>query len=124
MTVSNRGNRDGQVKRDRSGRFQSGTRPGPGNPGLRKLSEWRTALADAVSAKDLTEIMGKLVEKAKSGDPWAIHELLDRCLGRPTQALSVDLLEHEPMAITDEDAEIARRIAKTRLGPDYHAPPE
>ena len=31
-----------------------------------------------------------LVKKAKAGEPWAIKELLDRCLGKPQQQVNVE----------------------------------
>ena len=32
----------------------------------------------------------ELLKQAKDGEPWAIRELLTRCLGRPSQALSIE----------------------------------
>lgn len=71
------------------GRFLPGNPGGPGNPRAAAVGVWREALAEAVSAEDLGEVLGVLVAKAKAGEPWAVRELLDRCLGRPKQEIAV-----------------------------------
>ena len=82
---TNRGN-----GRDENGRFVRGCKPGPGNPHAASVAAWRNALADTVTLADFEEVVRKLVERAKAGEPWAVKELLNRCLGRPTQAVSID----------------------------------
>jgi len=69
--------------RDDKGRFLPGNPGGPGNPQARNVATWRRALADAVSPDDVTEVTRKLTEAAKAGEPWAIHEFMDRCFGKP-----------------------------------------
>ncbi len=58
---------------------------GRGNPHAARVNAWRRALVESVSANDLHEVIGKLVERAKAGERWAVCELLDRCLGKPVQ---------------------------------------
>ena len=81
----NRGN-----GRDVHGRFVKGNTGGPGNPLAKRAARIRSALMQAVTAKDIREITIQLVQKAKSGDLAAIKILLDRTIGPPVE---VDLLE-------------------------------
>ena len=69
--------------RDGRGRFLPGNPGGPGNPQARNVATWRKALAEAVSAEDVTQVAQRLVDAAKAGEPWAVRELLDRLLGKP-----------------------------------------
>ncbi len=78
---------NGEAERDGHGRFLPGNNAaaGRGNPHAARVNAWRTALADTVTEEDLAEVIGKLVQKAKAGERWAVCELLDRCLGKPVQ---------------------------------------
>ena len=78
-------NGDNGHGRDRRGRFVCGNPGGPGNPRIRSVSAWRAALAEVVRPGDIEAVTRTLVEHAKAGEPWAIRELLNRCLGRPGQ---------------------------------------
>lgn len=69
--------------RDARGRFTSGNSGGPGNPHVKAVAAWRSALTRVVSPADIEAVLRKLLECAKAGEPWAIKELLDRCLGKP-----------------------------------------
>ena len=62
---------------------------GRGNPHAARVNAWRRALVESVSSDDLREVIGKLVEKAKAGERWAVCELLDRCLGKAIQPLDI-----------------------------------
>lgn len=84
----------GPVLRDERGRFVPGTCGGPGNPNAKRVSEWRQALVEAVSKEDLLAVIKRLVVAAKAGEPWAVREVLDRCLGKP----------HVQIAVAGEDA--------------------
>ena len=99
--------------RDSKGRFLPGNPGGPGNPQAHNVATWRKALAEAVSADDVTEVAQKLLDAAKAGEPWAIHELLDRCLGKPH--VQVELQADDGIAgahpLTEAEQEEARRIA-------------
>jgi hypothetical protein len=77
--------------RDEKGRFIQGNGGGPGNPHAKRVAEVRTLLLESVTDADLQDIIKALVEKAKTGDVVAVKELLDRLLGKPRQALELDL---------------------------------
>lgn len=65
----------------------------PGNPGKppgTPKPEWRYALATVIPAAKLVGILKKLVKAAEAGEPWAIREVLDRCLGKSKETLEVD----------------------------------
>lgn len=79
--------------RDHRGRFGAGNKLAKRNPLNRKVQQYRSALLRAVSAKDMAEVVRKLVEQAKAGDRLAIAELLDRTIGRPVQADVLSRLE-------------------------------
>ncbi len=74
---------------------------------MAQLSAWRSALANAVTAEDLAEVLAVLVRKAKAGERWAVRELLDRTLGRPRQPLDVTGIERGGI---DESLRIARDL--------------
>jgi hypothetical protein len=71
--------------RDAHGRFTRGNSGGPGNPHVKSVAAWRSALARVVSPADIKAVLAVLLECAKAGEPWAVKELLDRCLGKPRQ---------------------------------------
>ncbi len=81
-TPSTNGDNGLAEARDSKGRFLPGNPGGPGNPQARNVATWRKALAEAVSADDVTQVAQRLVEAAKAGEPWAVRELLDRLLGK------------------------------------------
>jgi len=72
----------GEIVRGEGGKFAPGTCGGTGNPNAKKVAAWRQALVDAVTAEDLEAIIRQLVVTARAGDPWAVREILDRCLGK------------------------------------------
>ena len=80
---------NGSNGRDGRGRFSPGNPGGPGNPHAGAVGAWRSALAEAVTAEDVRKVTLALVKQAKAGERWAVKELLDRCLGRPYQAVEI-----------------------------------
>ena len=76
--------------RDTGGRFAQGNPGGPGNPHARKVGQLRSAMLQAVTQTDMKAIVKKLVDEAKAGSVPAAREVIDRCIGKPTEA---DLLE-------------------------------
>ena len=88
--MSNTPSQNGLNGRDEKGRFAPGNPGGPGNPHARKVGKLRSAMLNAVTEAELTAVIKKLVDLAKSGNVPAAKEVLDRCLGRPVEA---DLLE-------------------------------
>jgi len=79
-------NGDNGHGRDRRGRFAAGNPGGPGNPHARTAAAWRWELFEAVTPADVRAVVRTLVRRAKASEPWAVREILDRCLGRPGQA--------------------------------------
>jgi hypothetical protein len=76
--------------RDTAGRFTTGNKLSKGNPQHRRMAEARRKLHAAVSDDDLAEIVRKLVEKAKAGEPWATRYLLDQLAGRAMESISIE----------------------------------
>jgi len=75
---------------DDRGRFKAGNPGGTGCPVAARVARLRAALLGAVTPEDLKAVVVALVTRAKTGDLAAIHELLDRLLGKPIEA---DILE-------------------------------
>lgn len=70
------------------GRFQPGhSKSGPGNPFARQIAQYRAELYDAVTREDIRDIALRLVALARGGEQWAVKELLDRTMGKPTQPI-------------------------------------
>ncbi len=84
---------NGANGRGPGGRFAKGNPGGPGNPCAKKAGQLRAALLKAVTTADMKAIISKLVEKAKGGDVRAAREVIDRCVGRPTEADLIERLE-------------------------------
>lgn len=69
--------------RDSEGRFLPGNRASVGNGGGAKdLARWRRVALESTTDQDMLEIWGSLVMEAKKGEPWAVHEFLDRTMGK------------------------------------------
>ena len=77
---------NGPNGRDTRGRFANGNAGGPGNPYALKVGKLRSAMLQAVTQADMTAIVKKLVAEAKGGDVRAAKEIIDRCIGKPTEA--------------------------------------
>lgn len=92
---------NGDNGRQTDGRFAAGNRGGPGNPHAAAVGTWRAALVDCVTADDLRAVVAALVNHAKAGAPWAVRELLDRCLGKPKLPLE-DVANADPVRILVE----------------------
>ena len=71
---------NGSSGRDDRGRFIPGNAGGPGNPHAAAVGKWRAALTRAVTPEDLEEVILAMVDLAKTGESWAVRELLNRCL--------------------------------------------
>lgn len=86
-------------ERDDLGRFKTGNAGGPGNPNARQTADLRAMVRDAVTPEDLAEVVRVLIGKAKGGELAAIRELLDRTIGKATDAnLSARIEELETRA--------------------------
>jgi hypothetical protein len=70
------------------GKFKSGN-PGGGGTSIKSVQSWRKALYAAITPADILAITQKLVKLARKGVPWAMTEVLDRCLGKATVSINV-----------------------------------
>jgi len=69
--------------RDARGRFKPGNPGGPGNPRIRRQSEYHQAVREAVRPEHLRLLLQKMLQKAiKDGDVHAARVVAERCLGR------------------------------------------
>ncbi len=72
--------------RTSAGRFAPGNPGGPGNPHAPTVARLRAAILAAVTPDDIEAIVRALVHRAKGGDLGAARELLDRAIGKATDA--------------------------------------
>ena len=94
-TIGNMDEREKKANRRENGTF------GPGNNagGRKKGRNWSNHLRDMTEAakeggvSDMDAILGKLVELAKKGEPWAIQCVLDRLEGKATQKIEQEITE-------------------------------
>ena len=101
--------------RDETGRFIEGNRHGRGNPNAKAAAAWRQALVDAATPERVRAVMDRLFQAAEAGEPWAVKEVMDRLIGKPTQAivtedengnrgpiasLTINLVEWRPPRVT------------------------
>lgn len=75
------------------GRFAPGNAGGPGNPHAATVAKLRAAILAAVTPEDVEAIIRAMVHRAKGGDMGAIRELLDRAIGKPTDADLAERIE-------------------------------
>ena len=69
--------------RGEDGRFLPGNAGGPGNPYPRQVAALRNSILQAVTPKDIEEIIKAQIAQAKQGDTVAAKFILERVLGRP-----------------------------------------
>ncbi|TVQ51070.1 MAG: hypothetical protein EA377_13415 [Phycisphaerales bacterium] len=86
-----------------------------GSPHAAKIAAWRKAFAEAVTEDDIRQIVGKLKGAALAGEPWAIKEILGRCIGDVHRAEASERLEKIEAIVTADDAALAARIVSRRL---------
>jgi hypothetical protein len=79
-----------------TGRFTPGNQAAKGNAVPRKAATFRAKMFRCVSPTDFREIVRKLVEKAKAGEPWAIKLALQYLCGN-----SADVELHERLLILE-----------------------
>jgi folylpolyglutamate synthase/dihydropteroate synthase len=95
--------------RTNNGRFTKGNPGGPGNPHNAAISRLRKALHAAVTEEDIQAVITVLVEKAKEGNLAAIRELLDRAIGKPTDASVAERLDElEALATALQEQHLGR----------------
>lgn len=93
--------------RDRSGRFRRGNRGGPGNPRARLVHEHMRAVAEAVTAEELRDLVRHLHALAMAGNVGAAGLLLDRVLGRARGP--------QPSVQADSPVEAAEQVLRLAL---------
>lgn len=76
--------------RDAAGKFLPGNKLAAGNPMNMKMSRLRAGLLSAIEEADISAVIRKLVEQAKSGDVSAAKVLLERIFGRPHLSITVE----------------------------------
>ena len=96
---------NGPNGRDATGRFSKGNPGGPGNPYAQRVGKLRSALLRAVSEADMKAIVARLVKLAREGDVRAAKEVLDRCIGRPTEADLIARIEELEHAVSERESE-------------------
>ena|SRR5688572_8527666 len=77
---------NGENGRDGNGRFTRGNAGGPGNPFAKRVAHLRSLLMEHVTDADVRAIVSALVARAKKGDIAAAREVLDRTIGKSTNA--------------------------------------
>lgn len=95
--------------RTTGGRFAPGNRGGPGNPHAATVAKLRAAILAAVTPEDIDAIIRALVHRAKGGDMAAAKEVLDRAIGKPTDAgIAERLDELEALATALQEQHLRR----------------
>jgi hypothetical protein len=90
--------------RETNGRFAPGNAGGPGNPFGRKVAALRSALIDAVTPQDITEIMYLVVFNAKAGSLEWTKFLFQYAVGKPRPAVNPDTLDLDELTLTQASA--------------------
>lgn len=76
--------------RDSRGRFVLGhNEPGPGNPLHRRVHAMRRAISEAITTKDMENVIHAMIERALDGDVLAAKLLLERGAGKVPELLSI-----------------------------------
>ncbi len=83
--------------RDANGRFAKGNKGGPGNPFARQVAELRKQLVAAVTPEVMAQVCLALILRAQGGNLAAIKLLFSYVLGKPTETVNPDTLDHEEM---------------------------
>jgi hypothetical protein len=101
--------------RGKGGLFAPGNKFGKGNPHAAKVQKLRSTLVNAVTQKDIREVVKKLVEKAKEGCHHSAKILFDRIFGAPIVLDVEDRLaevESRIEEMSDEELLVIARQAK------------
>lgn len=67
-----------------TGKFIAGNKAG--TTSRKDIAKWRSLAMDATTESDMLEVWAELIRNAKAGEPWAIHEFLDRMMGKAQPA--------------------------------------
>jgi hypothetical protein len=69
--------------RKSDGTFAPGNSFSRGNVNGKRAAEWRAVLDEEITPERLKNVVQKLLLAALKGEPWAIKEVLLRCVGTP-----------------------------------------
>lgn len=82
--------KSGLDARDRKGRFTKGNPGGPGGNRLQGQHLLREAIRNEFKPSEIAALLRKLYDMAMAGDSHAAKEVLDRCVGKPTQPITTE----------------------------------
>lgn len=107
--------------RDEKGRYVPGhAKTSNGCPYSLKVAAWRKAFVETVSPEDIAETIKELVTAAKAGQPWAVRELLSRCLGQPEMILALQADPESLLPLADQvgrgKIDLTNRVITALLG--------
>ena len=105
-----------EVKRDEKGRFQRGTKGGPGNPKAKRIHEIREAFLEAANPQRMKEIADKVVEEATNGNLDAAELLFDRVFGRGKGLVDMFPQTPEPQETPEQVVKRLLRTIRKRVG--------
>lgn len=74
----------------RTGHFLPGNKASVDHAGRARAAELRRALVEAVTAKDIKDVMGAMIAEAKDGNVFAANLVLDRAIGKVVPAAPED----------------------------------
>ena len=109
MTTDDEGKESGG-DRDARGRFLPGNPGGPGNPHAKHTADFKAAILQALTPKDMGKIVTKLVTLACDGDVPAAKELLNRVLGKGVLAVNHTHRHRPEQGEIDFEAEAERAL--------------
>lgn len=99
------------------GRFAAGNRCATGANAYTVMgTRIKMALAAALTQERMTAVLDKLFDAARAGEPWAIREVLDRCIGRPAQTLVTEDAEGNREALSLPTLIVEWRPARVSTG--------
>jgi hypothetical protein len=104
--------------RESNGRFAEGNRGGPGNPFARQVAAMRKALINAVTEKDMADIVRVLIVRATSGDVAAAKLVLSYVIGKPAPALNPDRMDVEELQHVQAERELFGEMHKLQMTPE------
>jgi hypothetical protein len=104
--------------RESNGRFAEGNRGGPGNPFARQVAALRKALINAVTGKDMADIVRVLIVRATSGDVAAAKLVLSYVIGKPAAAPNPDRMDVEELQHVQAEREVFTEMHKLQMTPE------
>jgi hypothetical protein len=111
--------RNGREGRAKNGRFAKGWKGGPGNPHAIRVNKLRSVLLREITTDRWRIVVDQLITKAERGDLDAIKMLMDRMLGKATQAIELSGPDGGP--VRSETAHTFDHLAFFRQFQDFAA---